>query len=726
MADEFFKGGTSVNYGSGRYGADSDGGVGSIDAGFTAQRKRHDKNMKSFNKLNEWLNDPAKRLLIEGAAWGAKEWYKHKTDQLEADDRNRNAAWSIVNDKHNKFYADYTNHIKEGGTDTSFIHNYITNERVKKIGEQLGNENFNELHYRAGVHKQVSQLKDGDDLYDSVATLIRESKDVPFMSAEDFDKFYFKDKNFFDIIKESTDTEVASHNEETLRHDNDKAADIDPSNGRFKEYGDVKTAFEAYHLIEGSLFNVHDQIEKGIKDNSIKGKVTKAEVIVENGRAFTLTTTTTPDGEIVQTANPVLDDDGNQIQITDEVGIVAQVLKTVKNQSGSYKKITEFLKSDNGKNLSGVELFLAIDSLIDPKDKDTNISRRDQILNGTGIQEFLIQTGTIMINGEKVGIGMTPPGGGKKIINPAVTVDMILADPRLGLIWQQATDDILGTNSNRVDIDDDEENQFRIETVDIAEQTDIRDIIELEDPAYSNIASLSDYVIQNSGHEDTEMLMGRLESNLTNFSEQPSFMEKIREAEEVGSNEIIFENANLGLILAANETPSLSFNLVYNIEYDKFYIRELGDNGLSHKSLGLTANLSSLFEEYMDDDKRGTPWDDDNENEITGIPEKHKTYYWSSQNAINRTEKHRRELLDGKTSSLNLKVWRKFIVEKYGGKRMSEYGKLFGNENKPGSSLYMKELDNFLEYYKNDPDNFKVNLTPEEWDELYNVKPSSI
>ena len=130
---------------------------------------------------------------------------------------------------------------------------------------------------------------------------------------------------------------------------------------------------------------------------------------------------------------------------------------------------------------------------------------------------------------------------------------------------------------------------------------------------------------------------------------------------------------------------------------------------MSHTSLGLSATVTDLFD--IGGDKSETPWDDDNENVI---PEKNKTYHWSSQNAINRTEKNKRELLDGKNSYLSLKVWRNFIVEKYGGKKLSEYGKLFGNENKPGSPLYMEELDNFLEYYKNDPDNFRINLTPEE------------
>ena len=408
-------------YMSGRYGADSDGGVAYTEKTLDTSRKRIEKKQKYFERFNKLYPLIKGGIALGNAVVGDKA--QARENELNFQFANHKIVHNNGKTVRLQHETNQQNKVSDLEYLTSIYETQIKNGLLDEYGDNI------DLNSMAGVINKYATEYGNNDLV-SYQKMVKEAYDLPEWDEEGVahQEWYNKTqggnppKNIMQLVTNKVREFVKGNDAETL----DAEIQLSPVEKQFQEYGEFEEAAKTFHDITGKgmdLSKVYAQVEK---QNLIKGKVGERKIIISPETYDPETDTYSQQQqllvvregvrgknetwELVDIGDPIVKPRDQFLNPSDIAGLLEKVMPN----TPSFDVVNQYIKDKKGsvniKDMANIML------LIDPMDRTDRFDDIDEIL-----QTVLGSNLSVKRNGQIIMAGEFDNASNRWRINPKLT-----------------------------------------------------------------------------------------------------------------------------------------------------------------------------------------------------------------------------------------------------------------------------------------------------------------
>ena len=408
-------------YMSGRYGADSDGGVAYTEKTLDTSRKRIEKKQKYFERFNKLYP------LIKGGIALGNAVVGDKAQARENELNFQFANHKIIHNNGKNVRLQHETNQKNKVSDleylTSIYETQIKNGLLDEYGDNI------DLNSMAGVINKYATEYGNNDLV-SYQKMVEEAYDLPEWDEDGVahQQWYNKTqggnppKNIMQLVTNKVREFVKGNDAETL----DAEIKLSPVEKQFQEYGEFEEAAKTFHAITGQgmdLSKVYAQVDK---ENIVKGKVIERKVIMTPETYDPETDTYSQQNqllivregvkgkretwELVNIGDPIVKPRNQFLNANDVAGILEKVLPN----TPSFDAVNQYIMDKKGSiNINDMANIML---MIDPMDRTDRFDNLDEIL-----QSVLGTNLSVKRDGQIIMAGVLDNATNRWRINPELT-----------------------------------------------------------------------------------------------------------------------------------------------------------------------------------------------------------------------------------------------------------------------------------------------------------------
>ena len=408
-------------YMSGRYGADSDGGVAYTEKTLDTSRKRIEKKQKYFERFNKLYPLIKGGIALGNAVVGDKA--QARENELNFQFANHKIVHNNGKTVRLQHETNQQNKVSDLEYLTSIYETQIKNGLLDEYGDNI------DLNSMAGVINKYATEYGNNDLV-SYQKMVKEAYDLPEWDEEGVahQEWYNKTqggnppKNIMQLVTNKVREFVKGNDAETL----DAEIQLSPVEKQFQEYGEFEEAAKTFHDITGKgmdLSKVYAEVEK---ENLIKGKVGERKIIISPETYDPETDTYSQQQqllivregvrganetwELVDIGDPIVKPRDQFLNPSDIAGLLEKVMPN----TPSFDVVNQYIKDKKGsvniKDMANIML------LIDPMDRTDRFDDIDEIL-----QTVLGSNLSVKRNGQIIMAGEFDNASNRWRINPKLT-----------------------------------------------------------------------------------------------------------------------------------------------------------------------------------------------------------------------------------------------------------------------------------------------------------------
>tara|TARA_R100001015_G_C4634300_1_gene200562 strand:+ start:4869 stop:6563 length:1695 start_codon:yes stop_codon:yes gene_type:complete len=408
-------------YMSGRYGADSDGGVAYTEKTLDTSRKRIEKKQKYFERFNKLYPLIKGGIALGNAVVGDKA--QARENELNFQFANHKIVHNNGKTVRLQHETNQQNKVSDLEYLTSIYETQIKNGLLDEYGDNI------DLNSMAGVINKYATEYGNNDLV-SYQKMVKEAYDLPEWDEEGVahQEWYNKTqggnppKNIMQLVTNKVREFVKGNDKETL----DAEIQLSPVEKQFQEYGEFEEAAKTFHDITGKgmdLSKVYAEVEK---ENLIKGKVGERKIIISPETYDPETDTYSQQQqllivregvrganetwELVDIGDPIVKPRDQFLNPSDIAGLLEKVMPN----TPSFDVVNQYIKDKKGsvniKDMANIML------LIDPMDRTDRFDDIDEIL-----QTVLGSNLSVKRNGQIIMAGEFDNASNRWRINPKLT-----------------------------------------------------------------------------------------------------------------------------------------------------------------------------------------------------------------------------------------------------------------------------------------------------------------
>ena len=408
-------------YMSGRYGADSDGGVAYTEKTLDTSRKRIEKKQKYFERFNKLYPLIKGGIALGNAVVGDKA--QARENELNFQFANHKIVHNNGKTVRLQHETNQQNKVSDLEYLTSIYETQIKNGLLDEYGDNI------DLNSMASVINKYATEYGNNDLV-SYQKMVKEAYDLPEWDEEGVahQEWYNKTqggnppKNIMQLVTNKVREFVKGNDAETL----DAEIQLSPVEKQFQEYGEFEEAAKTFHDITGKgmdLSKVYAQVEK---QNLIKGKVGERKIIISPETYDPETDTYSQQQqllivregvrganetwELVDIGDPIVKPRDQFLNPSDIAGLLEKVMPN----TPSFDVVNQYIKDKKGsvniKDMANIML------LIDPMDRTDRFDDIDEIL-----QTVLGSNLSVKRNGQIIMAGEFDNASNRWRINPKLT-----------------------------------------------------------------------------------------------------------------------------------------------------------------------------------------------------------------------------------------------------------------------------------------------------------------